>query len=70
MLRSDYSVSCQSATYAFFNRFAVIMVFVWPLGVPALFAVILVSNRRVLRNDAKDKVPTTLDHIIIVVVIN
>ena len=31
------------------------MVFVWPVGVPALFATILIRLRKELRNDAIDK---------------
>jgi hypothetical protein len=54
-LFSDYSVSCLDPSYAFFKTFALIMVFVWPVGVPALFATILISLRKELRNDTKDE---------------
>ena len=55
MLRTDYSVSCLDANYASFKQYALVMVFVWPVGVPALFGTILVSNRKVLRNAATDE---------------
>jgi len=55
LLRTDYSVSCLDADYAFFKLYALIMVFVWPVGVPALFACILVLLRKALRNTATDE---------------
>ena len=52
---ADFSVSCQDPRYAWFKMFALIMVFVWPVGVPVTFAAILISRRKELRNDATDK---------------
>ena len=55
LLRTDFSVSCQDPRYAFFRKFALITVLIWPVGVPTLFAVILIRLRKELRNDKKDE---------------
>ena len=42
----DYGVSCESDRYKFYRGYALLMVFVYPLGIPTLFAVHLFKHRR------------------------
>lgn len=35
--RDDFSLPCDSSKYEFMRAFAVLMVFVWPFGVPAVY---------------------------------
>lgn len=45
-LRADYSLSCSSRAHTAWKAYAGLMIFVYPVGVPAVFAWWLVSNRR------------------------
>lgn len=47
-LNADLSLSCDTAQYQGMALYAVLMLCVWPLGVPILFTVILVSHREQL----------------------
>ena len=47
-IRRDYSISCTSNRYQMFVPFALIMVLVYPVGIPALYAALLLNNREVL----------------------
>lgn len=38
-LRGDYSIDCDSAEHQFFQMYAIMMIFVWPIGVPMIYAV-------------------------------
>ena len=40
-LRADLSIDCQSGTHGFFMGYAVLMVFVYPIGTPILYYVLL-----------------------------
>ena len=44
-LRADYSVRTTGDVYQTFTYFAVAMIFIWPLGVPLVVAVLLWRNR-------------------------
>ena len=44
-LRADYSISCHSSRYHFAVAWAVLMIFVYVLGVPAFYFYLLYSNR-------------------------
>ena len=46
-LLEDMALSCDSALYAALRRDALVMVFVWPVGVPCLYAILLWINRKV-----------------------
>ena len=49
-LRADYSITCYTATYHAYQTYAILMVFVYPVGIPAFFTWWLVRNRRGLVN--------------------
>jgi hypothetical protein len=44
-LRADYSISCHSSRYRFANLWAILMIFVYVLGVPAFYFYVLYNNR-------------------------
>jgi len=43
--RDDFSLPCDSSKYEFMRAFAVLMVFVWPFGVPAVYFSVLYRHR-------------------------
>ncbi|CAM9756463.1 unnamed protein product, partial [Laminaria digitata] len=47
-LRADYSISCDSDLYMFFRGYAILIVLVYPLGVPVTYAAILWRKRDLL----------------------
>ncbi|CAM9547013.1 unnamed protein product, partial [Laminaria digitata] len=47
-LRADYSVSCESSWHTFFKGYATVMIVVYPIGIPVLYAVILWNSRELL----------------------
>lgn len=49
-LRVDYRIECDSSKHRSFQVFAGIMIFVYPVGIPLLYALLLYKNRRVLKN--------------------
>jgi hypothetical protein len=44
-LRADYSILCTSATHRGYQAYAAVMIFVYPLGIPALYAWLLWRNK-------------------------
>ncbi|CAM9638404.1 unnamed protein product, partial [Laminaria digitata] len=59
-LRADYSISCKSSLHTFFRAYAGIMILIYPIGIPILYAAILWKNRELL-NPRIDTVPTGAD---------
>jgi hypothetical protein len=53
-LRADYSIQCGTAKYTAYKAYAGVMVIVYPLGIPALYAWLLWRSRHKLssKNDA------------------
>lgn len=49
-LRADYRIDCTSSKHQAFMIFAGVMIFVYPVGIPAFFAYLLFKGRGVLRN--------------------
>lgn len=45
-LRADYSLTCSTNAHKAWEAYAGVMIFVYPVGIPALFSWWLVSNRR------------------------
>lgn len=45
-LRADYSLTCSASVHEAWKAYAGLMVFVYPEGIPAIFALWLISNRR------------------------
>jgi lysylphosphatidylglycerol synthetase-like protein (DUF2156 family) len=44
-LRADYSILCTSATHRAYQAYAAVMIFVYPLGIPAFYSWLLYRNR-------------------------
>ena len=49
-LRVDYRIECDSSKHEAFQIFAGIMIFVYPIGIPAFYAFLLYKNREVLKD--------------------
>ena len=49
-LRADYSISCHSSRYKFARVWAVLMIFVYVLGLPGFYAYLLYCNRDEIRS--------------------
>lgn len=66
-LRADYSLTCSTATHKAMKVYAGLMMLVYPLGVPAVFAWWLFSCRHDIVNVDRTGAPTTgsagLDHL-------
>lgn len=64
-LRADYRIECDSSRHKALQVYAAIMIFVYPVGIPLLYAILLYRNRRVLMyenaREASPKVQTISD---------
>ena len=54
-LRADYRIHCEDAKHKIFEAYAGIMVFVYPLGIPLLYAILLFQRRDILADGDADK---------------
>lgn len=54
-LRADYSIRCDSGKHRGLMVYAGVMILVYPVGIPALFAWLLYSNRDKLSNRKSDR---------------
>ena len=50
-LRADYSIECNTTRHRYIMIYAGFMFMVYPLGIPAFFAFLLLQNRRALLNE-------------------
>ncbi|CAM9855884.1 unnamed protein product, partial [Ascophyllum nodosum] len=50
-LRADYTIDCDSDKHRALQIYAGLMIILYPVGIPALYAGLLFSNRRVLRDE-------------------
>eukprot|EP00611_Tribonema_gayanum_P004109 TRINITY_DN1330_c0_g1_i18.p1 TRINITY_DN1330_c0_g1~~TRINITY_DN1330_c0_g1_i18.p1 ORF type:complete len:916 (+),score=198.97 TRINITY_DN1330_c0_g1_i18:1218-3965(+) len=48
-LRADYSISCNTPAHQAYKIYAACMILVYPIGIPALYAVVLWHERRFVR---------------------
>ena len=48
-MRVDLSVDCFGAEYQAFGAYALVMLFVWPIGVPVFYCLVLYFSRHDLR---------------------
>eukprot|EP00611_Tribonema_gayanum_P023781 TRINITY_DN507_c0_g1_i5.p1 TRINITY_DN507_c0_g1~~TRINITY_DN507_c0_g1_i5.p1 ORF type:complete len:835 (-),score=189.38 TRINITY_DN507_c0_g1_i5:172-2676(-) len=48
-LRADYAISCNTSTYKSYRAYAAFMLVVYPIGIPALFALLLSKARDEVR---------------------
>lgn len=64
-LRADYRIECDSPRHRSFQAYAAVMIFLYPLGIPFLYAALLCTNREDLvddcARDADDGVQTFRD---------
>eukprot|EP01043_Picozoa_sp_COSAG02_P001311 COSAG02_NODE_27_length_51735_cov_86.076749_27_plen_333_part_00 len=49
-----YEVDCHSDDYILFSYFSFVMLFAFPVGVPAIFFVLLYANRQTLKNETTE----------------
>ena len=54
-LRADYSIECYNKEHRAYQIYAMIMIFVYPVGIPALFAGLLFRNKPVLEDKTRSK---------------
>jgi len=54
-LRADYRIHCTDATHKAFEVYAGLMVLVYPVGIPLLYAALLFQHREVLADAGADK---------------
>lgn len=54
-LRADYRIDCDSSKHRALQAYSRVMIVVYPFGIPALYAIVLFSNRNVLTNDVEDR---------------
>ncbi|CAM9100679.1 unnamed protein product, partial [Laminaria digitata] len=53
-LRADYSISCSTPRHSTYELYALIMVGVYPLGIPAIFGWLLARHRQDLANPDRE----------------
>jgi hypothetical protein len=61
-LRADYSIQCGTAKHTLYRVYAGFMVIIYPLGIPALYAWLLWSNRHKLSSSNKSSVRMLSKH--------
>ena len=54
-LRADYSIECYNKEHRAYQIYATIMIFVYPVGIPALFAGLLFRNKQILQDRTRSK---------------
>jgi hypothetical protein len=55
MLRADYSLSCEGGLHKAMQGYAVAMVLVFPIGIPFLYAWLLVRNKAGIKRDEEER---------------
>ena len=58
-LRADYSLTCDTDRYAIYRAYAIVMLCVYPIGLPAILSWWLIRNRVDLKKDNR----TTMKHL-------
>jgi hypothetical protein len=54
-LHADYSLSCGTASHSRFVAYGVLMIFVWPVGVLAMYSYLLIKNRAKINQPTEDR---------------
>ncbi len=57
-LRADYRIECDSSRHRGFQLYAGLMILIYPVGIPALYSVLLFRDREILRRDQTDREET------------
>ena len=60
-LEKDYSISCEGDTYNGVRFYATTMIFVYPIGIPTLYAVMLFPKRHILSKAPSDRTQAEID---------
>ena len=50
-LRADYTITCDSPKHRALQIYASLMIFLYPVGIPTLYACLLFTHRRILQNE-------------------
>lgn len=53
-LRADYSISCESSRYNFAFAWAVLMIFLYVMGIPVFYSYLLYTNKDAIMNRSND----------------
>jgi hypothetical protein len=61
--RADYSISCDTDTHAVFRKYAIVMVVLYPIGILAIYTVLLIRHRHNLNPTATATAPTAITDI-------
>ncbi|CAM9398277.1 unnamed protein product, partial [Ascophyllum nodosum] len=59
-LRADYRLECDSPKHRALQVYAGLMIFLYPVGIPSLYACVLFSNRHVLRDTQSRMEPSVV----------
>jgi hypothetical protein len=62
-LRADYSISCDTDTHAVFRKYAIFMVVLYPIGILAIYTVLLIRHRHNLNPTATATTATAITDI-------
>ena len=54
LLRVDSSIDCESTEYTYWRLYAVLMLFVYPIGIPTYMGALLFRNRNTLNHLARE----------------
>lgn len=54
-LRADYNLTCSTPQYDVYKAYAMVMIFIYPVGVPAIYMLLLARNRQDLINPQRAK---------------
>eukprot|EP00903_Cladosiphon_okamuranus_P016354 g15082.t1 len=57
-LRGDYSIRCDTDKHRLLQGYSVLMILIYPIGIPAFFAWLLISHRGELLETRREKKPT------------
>lgn len=55
-LKADYSIDCTSPSYLIMQLYAIVMIFVYPIGTPCLYGYLLYRHRHILLKLRRDEV--------------
>jgi hypothetical protein len=61
--RSDYSIPCNSARYQFGRGWAAGMIIVYPVGITALYALLLLANKHVIKRKPTNSKKTFMERL-------
>ena len=54
-LISDYSIDCDSSEYSIFGIYAVLMIFIYPIGIPYMFSRLLMAKKDKIKQSVEER---------------